>query len=36
LIRVSSGRSLSIPSERMRVTSGHYGVNLQIRSTICS
>src|SRR5438477_12706965 len=35
-MRVISGSSLSIPMERMRMTSGHVGVNLQIRSTICS
>src|SRR6266571_4874526 len=36
LIRVSSDNFLSMPKERMRVTSGHVGVNLQMRSTICS
>lgn len=34
--RVSSGSSFSIPNERMRITSGHVGVNRQISSTICS
>src|SRR5437867_6908481 len=36
LIRVESGRGLSMPRERMRITSGHVGVNRQISSTICS
>jgi hypothetical protein len=34
--RVSSGSSFSIPNERMRITSGHFGVNRQISSTICN
>src|SRR5437773_6405456 len=35
-MRVVRGSSLSIPSERMRTTSGHLGVNLHMSSTICS
>src|SRR5438132_7130386 len=36
LIRAVSGKGLSMPRERMRITSGHVGVNRQMSSTICS
>src|SRR5206468_5393077 len=36
LIRIVSGSSLSIPNDKIRVTSGHVGVNRQISSTICN
>ena len=35
-MRVKSGNSLSMPRERMRITSGQVGVNLQISRTVCS
>jgi hypothetical protein len=33
---VVSGKSFSIPNDKIRMTSGHVGVNLQMRSTIWS
>ena len=35
-MRVRSDNLLSIPNERMRITSGQVGVNLQMSKTVCS
>src|SRR5438093_13377569 len=36
VIRIVSGSSLSIPNDKIRVTTGHVAVSRQISSTICS
>ena len=35
-IRIINGSSLSIPNDKIRMISGHVGVNRQMNSTICS